>query len=95
MQCNYKNFKIFITQARYSLPLRRAVIEKFYVNLLGETFLKKGSPPDPFPKTFSIKSTKGLFSPVVDFKLKVFGIEFEKDPFSKRSFSIDSRNTSS
>ena len=68
-----------------SPALSRAVIEKFYVNLLGETFLKKGSPPDPFPKTLSIKSTTGLCSPVVDFKLKFFRREFEKT-FFKRVF---------
>ncbi|MBP1549659.1 MAG: hypothetical protein J6A05_06605, partial [Oscillospiraceae bacterium] len=33
---------------------------RLYGKLLGKTFLKKGYSPDPFPKTFSLKSPIGL-----------------------------------
>ena len=34
-------------------------IQKYYVYLSGETFLRKGSPPNPLPKTFNTN-----FSPI-------------------------------
>ena len=71
---------------------------KMFILLSGETFLRKGSPPNPFPKTFNLKffpdralryylRIAKLFRerPVREkYKLKVLGREFEGEPFFKR-----------
>ena len=77
------------------------ILVKTYIwDLSGETFLRKGSPPPPLPKTFNpnfskqdapCKMYRGRFllcraSCLEKFKLEVLGKEFEEEPFFKRVF---------
>ena len=55
------------------------LIRKLYTYLSEETFLEKGSPPYPLPKTFNIEYSLTGFNPVRLYSIyKVLGKEFEE-----------------
>ena len=76
------------------------LLQQLYMYLSGETFLRKGSPPNPLPKTFNRifplrgRSTKDVKTSSITGSalsgekliLKVLGKEFEEEPFFKRVF---------
>jgi len=58
------------------------------MHLSGETFLKKGYPPYPLPKTLILKQLSPAQQGIVVLNTEVLGKEFEENPFSKGFSSI-------